>query len=108
MAPSRGPLIAFEHSNRLASRSSEGADLSLQIEPLGREAAMLKGVPVALWSAAASSVHPANVMAPHRWSLARGPAPFRLGVASQRLAHIQEHGVVPSFFRLPLPLGPRH
>ena len=70
MAPSRGPRIAFERTNHLASHSSEGADLSLQLEPLGREAAMLMGVPVALWSAAASPVHPANVMAPHRWSLA--------------------------------------
>jgi hypothetical protein len=59
MTPSRGPLIAFERSNRLASHSSEGADLSLQLEPLGREAAMLKGVPVALGSTAASPVHPA-------------------------------------------------
>ena len=103
MIPSHGPRIAFERANRLASHSSEGADLSLQGEPLGREAAMLKGVPVAVGSAAASPVHPANVMAPHRWSLARGPAPFRLGVASQCLVHIQEHGVVPPIFSVPLP-----
>ena len=67
MAPSRGPRIAFERPNRLASHSSEGADLSLQLEPLGREAAMLKGVSVALGSAAASSVHPAYVTAPNGW-----------------------------------------
>jgi hypothetical protein len=41
--------------------------------------------------------------APHRWSLARGPAPFRLGAASQRLVHIQEHEVEPPFFSAPLP-----
>ena len=70
MIPSRGPRIAFERPNRLASHSSEGADLSLQLEPLGREAAMLKGVPVALGSAASSPVHPANAMAPNRRSLA--------------------------------------
>src|SRR5277367_2367292 len=104
MILSRGPRIAFERPNRLASHSSEGADLSLQLEPFGREAAMLKGVPVALGSAAASPVHPANAMAPHRWSLARGPAPFRLGAASQRPVHRPVHVVVPSFFRLPLPL----
>jgi hypothetical protein len=60
MAPSRGPLIAFEHSNGLASHSSEGADLSLQGAPLGGELPMLQSVSVALGSPATGPVHPAD------------------------------------------------
>ena len=62
--------LLLDRPHGLAGYANEGADLSLQLEPLGREAAMLKGVPVALWSAAASPVHPADVMSPHRWRLA--------------------------------------
>ena len=40
---------------------------------------------------------------PHRRSLALQPAPLRFGVASQRLVHIQEHGVDLRLFYAPLP-----
>ena len=95
MAPSRGPLIAFEHSNRLASHSSEGADLSLHGAPLGGELPMLQSVSVALGSPATGPVHPADAMAAHRRRSARLPAPLRFGVASQCLVHRSTvHGVV--------------
>ena len=104
-----GPVIGralFDRGQRLAGHLSEGMNLFPQRERLGREASMLEGIPIALGSAASSPMHPAYLIPPNRWRSAPEAAPLRFGVASQCPAHIQEHEVVPSIFRLPLPPGP--
>jgi len=49
---------------------------------LGDVRPMLQRVAIAHRRAAAGPVHPANLMAPHGWRLARFPAPLRNGAAS--------------------------
>ena len=66
--PSYAPVAClFDRPHRLAGHPSEGADLSLQGEHLGREVPMLQGVPVALGSPASGPVHPADARPPNRW-----------------------------------------
>jgi hypothetical protein len=50
----------------LASHPGEGVDLFFQCEPLGGEAPVFKGVPVAPRSPATSPVHPADARPPNR------------------------------------------
>ena len=59
---------------------------------------MLQGVLVALGSAAAGAVHPADLIASNRGRSASFPAPLAHGAASQRLVHRPVHGVEPPFF----------
>jgi hypothetical protein len=91
---------------RLADHPGEGGDLSSQDERLSRVSTVFQSVPVASRSPASGPVHPADTMSPNGGRAALDPAPLRSGVASRRPAHIQEHGVVPSLFRLPLPPVP--
>ena len=103
-----GPVIGrpIRRGDSLAGHLSEGLNFSFQGERLGREAPMLQSVPIASRSAATGAMHPADVTPPNRWRAARLPAPLRSRLASRRLLHIQEHEVVPSIFRLPLPPRP--
>jgi hypothetical protein len=57
-------------------------------------------------SPASGPMHPADAKPPHCGSSALQPAPLRFGAASQRLVHIQEHGVDLLIFGPPPPPGP--
>ena len=100
-------IALFDRGHRLSGHPGKGLNFSFQGVRLGGEAPMLKRVPIATGSPAAGPVHPADARSPHRRRSARLPAPLRFGVASQRPAHIQEHGVEPPIFSAPLPPRPR-
>jgi len=93
----------FDRSHCLPSHLGESGYLLFEDDRLGGEFSMLKRVPIALRSPASRSVHPAHASSPHRRRPALESAPLRSCMASRRLAHMQEHGVVLRFFRAPRP-----
>jgi hypothetical protein len=96
-------IALFDRGHRLSGHPGKGLNFSFQGERLGCEFPVLDGVPITSRSPATGPMHPADARPPHRRRSALEPAPLRSGVASQRLVHIQEHGVEPPIFCAPLP-----
>ena len=93
----------LNHLDQLARLPRQRGDHPPRRDRLAGVKAVLQGVPVALRSAAACAVHPADAIPSHGRRSARLPAPLRCGVASQRLVHRPMHGVAPRLSCAPPP-----